>query len=351
MPLIKVISPLSPGWLEHQIPTKAKSWGECTFTFDQNCSNYDWLVVYEDLGPAQGLRKNERSEKLGCQNENTILFTSEPDSIKYYGDSFVKQFGHIFTSQRDWALSHPVKIYTQPSLAWMIGVSHHNANLTFEETLKLNIENKSKEISLIMSNKTMGHTMHKSRFNCLSYLSGKIKPISIFGRTPNALPLNDKKDALTPFKYTIALENHKSEHHWTEKIADAFIAGTLPFYDGATNINSYFPPESFIQIDMTNPSQSLDIINEALDNKEYEKRKEAILHSRELVIKKYNLFAVVNDYIRGNPIGISKADDEILSRHAIRSSSLKININDHLNKIKAKIFSRINNQLEMKNRN
>ena len=102
---------------------------------------------------------------------------------------------------------------------------------------------------------------------------------------------------------------------------------------------------------MMNPSQSLEIINEALNNNEYEKRKEAILHSRELVINKYNLFAVVNQYIKGNPMGISNADNEILSRHAIRSSSLKINISDHVNKIKAKILSRIINQLEMKNRN
>ena len=343
MPLVKVISPLTPGWLEHQIPTQSKTWGDCTFTFDHKCSNYDWLVVYEDLGPAHGLRKNERSEKLSCQSENTILFTSEPDSIKYYGDSFVKQFGHIFTSQRDWALSHPVKNYTQPSLAWMIGVSHENPSLTFEETLKLNIVEKTKEISLIMSNKSMGHTKHKSRFNCLNFLSENIKPISIFGRTPKALFLDDKKDALAPFKYTIALENHKSAHHWTEKISDAFIAGTLPFYDGATNIDSYFPSESYIEINMMNPSQSLSIIKEAIKNNEYEKRKEAILYSRELVINKYNFFAVVNDYIKGHPLGVSKAENEIFSRHAIRSSSLKNNINDHVMKIKTKIFSRIIN--------
>lgn len=343
MPLIKVISNLAPGWLEHQIPSQLKAWGECTFTFNPKCSNYDWLVVYDDLGPAQGFRKHERRERLSCPKENTILFTNEPDSIKHYGSSYVQQFGHIFTSQRDWALSHPVKNFTQSSLAWMIGVSHHNGNLTFEETLKLNIEDKPKCISLIMSNKAMSHTMHKSRFNCLSYLSNRVENIEIFGRTPPARPLNDKKDALTPFKYTVAIENHRSDHYWTEKISDAFIAGTLPFYDGATNINSYFPQESFIQIDMMNPSQSLDIINEALNNNEYEKRKEAILHSRELVINKYNLFAVVNQYIKGNPMGISNADNEILSRHAIRSSSLKNNITDHINKLKVKIFSRIIN--------
>lgn len=343
MPLVKVISPLTPGWLEHQIPSRSKTWGDCTFTFDPKCSTYDWLVVYEDLGPNQGARKNERYEKLGCPRENTILFTSEPDSIKYYGNLFVNQFGHIFTSQRDWALSHPVKNFTQPSLAWMIGVSHHNGSLTFEETLELNNKNKTKVISLIMSHKAMGHTMHKSRFNCLSYLSNQVENIEIFGRTPPATPLNDKKDALTSFKYTIALENHRANHHWTEKIADAFIAGTLPFYDGASNIDSYFPSESYIEIDMLNPTQSLAVIREAINNDEYKKRKEAILHSRELVINKYNLFAVVNDYIKGQPLGVSNAENNVLSRHAIRSSSLKNNITDHINKLKVKIFSRIIN--------
>ena len=68
MPLVKVISPLTPGWLEHQIPTQSKTWGECTFTFDHKCSNYDCGKWISDENTEQPLIRCDNCGNAFCSN-------------------------------------------------------------------------------------------------------------------------------------------------------------------------------------------------------------------------------------------------------------------------------------------
>ena len=43
-------------------------------------------------------------------------------------------------------------------------------------------------------------------------------------------------------------------------LPDAFLGYTLPFYHGCPNANEYFPPESFIPIDINDLDRTADII-------------------------------------------------------------------------------------------
>ena len=83
--------------------------------------------------------------------------------------------------------------------------------------------------------------------------------------------IEQKADALDPYRYHLAVENYIGPHYWTEKLADAFLGYTLPFYCGAPNAADYFPEESFIPIDINNFDGALETIRRAIADKEYEK--------------------------------------------------------------------------------
>lgn len=51
------------------------------------------------------------------------------------------------------------------------------------------------------------------------------------------------------YRYSIAIENQKSKHFFSEKIVNCFATGTIPIYWGAETIADYFNPEGIITFD------------------------------------------------------------------------------------------------------
>ncbi|MFH1497951.1 MAG: hypothetical protein ABII82_09015, partial [Verrucomicrobiota bacterium] len=132
-----------------------------------------------------------------------------------------------------------------------------------------------------------------------------------------------KAEAVDPFRYHIAVENHLAPHHWTEKLADAFLGFSLPFYFGCPDVAEYFPPESYIPIDIFDPAGAERIIREAIARDEYTKRLPAILEARRLVLEKYGTFQQLAALIeeRHAPAAEPPPGATLRSRHGIRRSS------------------------------
>ncbi|MEZ6050382.1 MAG: hypothetical protein R3C02_03185 [Planctomycetaceae bacterium] len=61
-------------------------------------------------------------------------------------------------------------------------------------------------------------------------------------RNRNAFGARNGNHNVSDYRYHVAVENHIAEHHWTEKLADAFLGATLPFYFGCPNASDYFLP-------------------------------------------------------------------------------------------------------------
>lgn len=299
-----------------QLPENHR-WGNCEFIFDQQESNYDWLVVYDDLPARTPDNKKNNSEILRCPEQNTLLLTVEPSNIKTYGRTYVKQFGYILTSQEPWALHHDNRIYSQPALRWFYGIGKHH-QYTLQELRNAAPPAKTKIIATVCSSKQQKHTLHNRRYNFTQDLKALLPELDIFGR--GVREIDDKAESLDPYKYHVAIENHIALHHWTEKLSDAFLGYTLPFYSGCPNLANYFPEDSFIRIDINDVDSAYKIISEAIKNNEYEKRLDAIKEARRLVIEKYSLFAVLADNItRLNGIrSDASVGKELLSRHAAR---------------------------------
>ncbi len=61
-------------------------------------------------------------------------------------------------------------------------------------------------------------------------------------------PCADKRAFQSQYKFSIAFENSSHSGYVTEKIVDAFAAGTIPIYWGDPHLEDYFNPAAFIHI-------------------------------------------------------------------------------------------------------
>ncbi|WP_018867427.1 MULTISPECIES: glycosyltransferase family 10 domain-containing protein [unclassified Thioalkalivibrio] len=286
---VKFLSTMREAIWRHQLPDGEARWGRCEFTFDPQATEYDWLVVYDEF-PSNTGRNRHYSERLACGAEHTLLVTMEPPSIKSYGRRFTRQFGRVLTSHPEWALKHRRRIHSQQGMIWYYGFGSQGERPYNDMRAHPPLE-KSRDIATMCSAKRQWHTLHRRRYDFTWALKAQLPELEIFGK--GVQPLDDKAECLDAYRYHVAVENYVGPHHWTEKLADAFLGATLPFYYGAPNAADYFPPESFIAIDIDDVEGTAERIRRAIRDNEYEQRLPHILEARRRVLEEYNQFAVV----------------------------------------------------------
>lgn len=267
--------------LTRQTPNNSGIWDGIKFTFEE-VDSCDYLIVWN---------RPPHDIQIECLPGGKWLISGEPptDIHRLYLDSY--QHFDIAFSQYD--KSNAKKhIVTNGALPWHIGKS-------FDELidLKPEIEKKLNFVSCISSNLNFLKG-HRKRLNFIKFLKEKRFQFDLYGRDVN--PIDDKFEAIFPYKYSIAIENSSYPHYWTEKIADCFLSWTMPIYYGCPNIRSYFPPESMIIIDVEKPNESLKLIQQAIAEDRWMKNLDAIEQSRNLVLNKYQFFPKMAEHIRGN---------------------------------------------------
>ena len=108
---------------------------------------------------------------------------------------------------------------------------------------------KTRFCNFIYSDDGKPHT-HVRRDFCR--LLAEYKPVACPARSLNNMPLiprygrEAKLDFMAGCKFTIAFENSSSDYYLTEKIFDAFCAGSVPIYWGCPRVAEYFNPAAFI---------------------------------------------------------------------------------------------------------
>jgi hypothetical protein len=139
----------------------------------------------------------------------------------------------------------------------------------------ITIENKrDKLISLIASEKQKmsGHKLRHEIINTLPKES-----FEVLGR--GYKPFVNKADGLTPYMYSIVIENCQEVDYFTEKIVDCFMCGTIPIYWGANNIGDHFDSEGVLSFQTIGELQS---ILKKISTKDYTLRSNAINNNREI---------------------------------------------------------------------
>ena len=261
-----------------QTPGSQGKWNNLKFHTEGN--ECDILVVFN---------KPPHDLKVKCRKGGRWLIIQEPPYAKNnYLTCYFKYFDLVisgfdvpgkYESINDFGL-----------LTWHIGKSYDE----LAAIQKKDLNHKQDSVVWVTSSSNM-NPGHAPRLNFLEVLKKSDLPFDVYGR--GIKPLNIKHDVMFPVKYAIAVENYSAENYWTEKIADAFLGWCMPVYYGCTNMQKYFPANSFIQIDIHKPEEAIEKIKEAIEDNAWEKNLDAIAEARDLILNKYNFFPYVQHHL------------------------------------------------------
>lgn len=261
----------------------------------------DWVVVYDEMG---------RDCVALPAGAHAVLVTAEPPTIKRYPPVYTRQFAAVLTSQPRPFIRHPGKFLLNGAM-----MPYYNPSPVLPPRTEL--------LSTVCSSKNQRHTQHHKRLRLTRALAKLLPEMTWFGQ--GVRPIARKAEALEPFRYTIAVENHFAPRHWTEKPTDALAAGCFLFYAGAPDFGDYFPHEAFRAIPVDDPARAAAIIREAIAEDAYGRGQTAIAEAQRLIRERYNLHARVLYAITHTPeaaILQASATRLLRSRHALRHTLL-----------------------------
>jgi hypothetical protein len=276
---VKLSFPYQHWPILRQTPNFSSQWGNYVFFLnDQSNQEFDFWVVFEDV---------PNDDETICNPNNTLLIIPEPPNIKLFSTEYINQFNTVISCIP--SLKHPNNILFQQGQPWFV-------NKSIDELLKDNFIPKTKKISVISSNKkfTKGH---QARYDFVKKIKKKFgNEIDIYGRGINEF--EDKWDVLSPYQFSICLENSEHNDYFSEKLADCFLSHTFPIYWGCSNLDRYFEEKSFMKISIQNFQESINTINNILNDEHfYESRLPYIIKAKELYLKNYSFFALITNQL------------------------------------------------------
>jgi len=125
---------------------------------------------------------------------------------------------------------------------------HKQEYPTLADPNMMQIYPKSKMVSFITSAKTFS-SGQIFRLNCAKRVNHQFRSpdVDLFG--VGIREIQGKIEGLKDYRFSVAIENGKEKHYFTEKILDCFLTGTIPIYHGCPNIGDYFNTNGFFIFD------------------------------------------------------------------------------------------------------
>ncbi len=282
-----------------QTPGRRGIWGDCQFFINSAVTECDYWVIYNGVS---------QPETAYCPSQNTILITGEPPSIIDYPDDYTRQFARVVSCHSH--ISHPRLILSQTGLCWhtgrvLVDINNRQSviNRDYDDFKDMHTLPKSKLMSVITSSKDFTEG-HQKRLNFVRRLKDYFgEDIDVFGR--GIREVDDKWDAISPYKYHIALENSAYPHYWTEKLGDVYLSGAYPIYYGCPNLEDYFPAGSYTRINIDDVEGAISVTEACIREQRYEASADKVIEARNLVLDRYNLFALIAELIR-EPVALRK---------------------------------------------
>lgn len=276
MTLVRIIKDWDYPLLLRQTSNRSGLWDGVTFTLDP-VDQCDFVIVCNRVTAAA---------TVYCPPEHIWQITQEPPVPEYiWHQRGFPKFHRVYTQNT--FFKGEKFIYSPPALPWHI-------DRDYDFLKQVPPPDKSGFLSWITSSGT-ARKGHRDRITFLNQLQKQVE-FDLWGR--GFTPLPDKWDGLSPYRYSLAVENHRGRYYWSEKLTDCFLSWTMPIYYGCVNITDYFPPESMIQIDIRHPREAIEIIREAIHSDLWLRRRDAIAHARELILDQYQFFPFMVSQIR-----------------------------------------------------
>jgi hypothetical protein len=276
-----ITSDIPHGNLELIMPPEVSADSDWTVSYnpprDTPC---DFWIVFTTSRPA---------DRMVCAAENTLYLAGEPPSKKIHTRSFYGQFYRVHSCHAD--DPHPLVQLGAPCLNWHYGLdtSTHRYRISFKELEDSPVGPKSKKVAVICSHQRATEGQRK-RLKFLETLKQELaEDLVHFGRGFQSV--DDKMEAIAPYAYHLVLENCCIPHYWSEKLADAYLGWSYPFYVGAPNLDTYFERDSFEPLDWREPIEAAKTIRRALEEDRFATHFSALARSRNKILHDYNLFS------------------------------------------------------------
>lgn len=266
-----------------QAPGALPRIGNVSFTFGTE--------VADDADVLIAFNRASYTIKTHVPKERTIFIAAEPDVIHPYSCRFLNQFGLVLTTTQK-----PLKTekrHRAPCWYWWAGFdfSGQENHRGYDWFKPLTPPEKQDKIAIVTSTKV--HTeYHRKRMRFIETLIQEIpEHIEVYGR--GFKPIGDKADALLPCKYNLAIENGGGPHVWTEKLTDPWLCWSFPFYAGCSNVEDYFPADSYDRVDLDDPVQEAQRMIQDIQNGRWESAYAAIEKAREKVLEQENVMILM----------------------------------------------------------
>ena len=230
--------------------------------------------------------------KTHVPKDRTIFIAAEPDVIHPYSRRFLDQYGLVLTTTKKMLTSE--KRHRATCWYWFAGYdfSSRGAHRGYDwfKALK-KPQNKEDKIAIVTSNKDYTQ-YHRKRLLLIDTLIDKIPDhIVVYGRGFKSI--DDKADALLPYKFNLAIENGEGPHVWTEKLTDPWLCWSFPFYAGCSNVADYFPRDGFEMINLDDPVAEAERMVKEMENGRWEAAQPAIANAREKVLEEENIMILM----------------------------------------------------------
>lgn len=279
--LVRAGMDCAPGGMELLTPGASLRWGRCRFDFNPELGGRaDFSVVLYNARPF---------DRFICAPENTLFIAGEPLLKKRYPSAFYRQFGHVVDSHAE--SGHPHLHVSALGLNWHVGLDHATRayRYGYDHLTVLAWPKQENRIAVVCSDarKTEGQ---RQRLDLLEALKQRLGDRLVhFGR--GFTPIDDKMDAILPYRYHLVLENCVLLNYWTEKLADAYLGWAFPVYLGCPNVADYLPGEALVSINGLDADSVARRIKQLLDSPLPSERRAALEEARRRVLNVYNPFA------------------------------------------------------------
>lgn len=273
----------APNGMELLTPGSSLHWGRCRFGFNpEPGGRADFSVVLGNARPC---------DRFVTAPQNTLFIAGEPLSKKLYPQSFYRQFGHMVDSHA--GSRHPHLHVSALGLNWHVGLDRSSGSYRYgygyDHLTALACPDKENRIAVVCSNasKTEGQ---RQRLALLGGLKQRLGDRLVhFGR--GFQPIDDKMDAILPYRFQLVLENGVEPNYWTEKLADAYLGWSYPVYLGCPNVGDYLPAAALLSINGQSVGAVAARIMGLLEQPLSAQQQAAMAEARNRVLNVYNPFA------------------------------------------------------------
>lgn len=287
--------------IRKQTPNESRSWGELVAVTEPEKTDYH-------------IAFNEAADFL--DRDRLIVLPMEPpwyysrnmsidniDALRTYSINDIYKPQHWWVSKNYDYLLNSSPTSKKDKISWVTSDKGKRVNSLYLFLRKLimnnGLERYKQLIPFMNRGPSDGHILRMDFLDRIVDVNPEL--IDLYGKGDFSSPcyrgvVEDKWSGLAPYKYSLAIENYKGKNYFTEKITDALLSWCMPIYWGCTNLTDFLPENSYIWIDIEDPSAP-EKLSRILGSNLWRQNLDAIAEARQRILNKYQIWPTIENVI------------------------------------------------------